>query len=124
MKILLLGAGGQVGFELMRALSPLGEMVAATRDGRLPGGAHCRAADLGADASMLRALLQETAPDVIVNAAAYTAVDRAEDEPALAHALNADAADTLGRWAATHGAAVIHYSTDYVFDGSSRRPWR
>ena len=124
MKILLLGAGGQVGFELMRALGPLGEMVAATRDGRLPGGAGCRAVDLGAGATALCALLDQTAPDVIVNAAAYTAVDRAEDEPALAQSINADAPGILGHWAATRGAAVIHYSTDYVFDGSGARPWR
>ncbi|MCK9366210.1 MAG: dTDP-4-dehydrorhamnose reductase [Metallibacterium scheffleri] len=124
MKILLLGAGGQVGFELMRALGPLGALNAATRDGMLPGGARCRVADLGADPAALRALLDEAAPDVIVNAAAYTAVDRAEDEPALAQAINAGAPETLGRWAAAHGAAVIHYSTDYVFDGGGPRPWR
>jgi len=124
MKILLLGAGGQVGFELMRALGPLGALSAATRDGMLPGGARCRVADLGAGATALRALLDEDAPDVIVNAAAYTAVDRAEDEAALAQAVNAPALDTLGRGAAAHGAAVIHYSTDYVFDGSGARAWR
>ncbi|THD09129.1 dTDP-4-dehydrorhamnose reductase [Metallibacterium scheffleri] len=124
MKILLLGAGGQVGFELMRALGPLGALSAATRDGRLPGGARCRVADLGAGATALRALLDEDAPDVIVNAAAYTAVDRAEDEPALAQAVNATALDTLGRWAAARGVPVIHYSTDYVFGGSGARAWR
>ena len=124
MKILLLGAGGQVGFELMRALGPLGALSAATRDGTLPGGARCRVADLGGDPAALRALLDEAAPDVIVNAAAYTAVDRAEDEAALAQAINAEAVDTLGRWAAAHGAAVLHYSTDYVFGGSGLRPWR
>lgn len=124
MNILLLGANGQVGFELMRALGPLGALSAATREGTLPGGARCRVADLGADPAALRALLDEAAPDLIVNAAAYTAVDRAEDEAALAQAINAGALDTLGRWAAAHGAAVLHYSTDYVFDGSSQRPWR
>ncbi len=124
MKILLLGAGGQVGFELMRALGPLGALSAATRDGMLPGGARCRVADLGAGATALRALLDEDAPDVIVNAAAYTAVDRAEDEAALAQAVNATALDTLGRWAAAHGVPVIHYSTDYVFGGSGARAWR
>ena len=124
MKILLLGAGGQVGFELMRALGPLGALWPATRDGTLPGGARCRVADLGAAAPVLRALLDDAAPDLIVNAAAYTAVDRAEDEPALARRINAEAVDTLGRWAATRGVPVIHYSTDYVFDGSGQRAWR
>ena len=124
MKILLLGAGGQVGFELMRALGPLGALLPATRDGTLPGGARCRVADLGAAAPVLRALLDDAAPDLIVNAAAYTAVDRAEDEPALARRINAEAVDTLGRWAATRGVPVIHYSTDYVFDGSGQRAWR
>ena len=124
MKILLLGASGQVGFELMRALGPLGDMVAATRDGRLPGGAPCLRADLADDDVALTALLDRSAPDMIVNAAAYTAVDRAEDEPALAQRINGDAVGTLGRWAAPRGVPVIHYSTDYVFDGHATRPWR
>ena len=124
MKILLLGAGGQVGFELMRALGPLGELRVATRDGLLPGGAHCLRADLADSDAALIALLDHNAPDLIVNAAAYTAVDRAEDEPALAQRVNGDAVGTLGRWAAPRGVPVIHYSTDYVFDGRGTRPWR
>jgi dTDP-4-dehydrorhamnose reductase len=124
MNILLLGANGQVGFELMRALGPLGALSAATREGTLPGGARCRVADLAADPAALRALLDDAAPDLIVNAAAYTAVDRAEDEAALARRINAEAVDTLGRWAAAHGAAVLHYSTDYVFGGGGARAWR
>ncbi len=124
MKILLLGGNGQVGFELMRALGPLGDMMAATRDGRLPGGAPCLRADLADSDAALIALLDRSAPDLIVNAAAYTAVDRAEDEPALAQRINGDAVGTLGRWAAPRGVPVIHYSTDYVFDGHATRPWR
>ena len=124
MKILLLGGNGQVGFELMRALGPLGEMIVATRDGRLPGGASCARADLAEDDATLTALLDHAAPDLIVNAAAYTAVDRAEDEPALARRINGDAVGVLGRWAAPRRVPVIHYSTDYVFDGRAARPWR
>ncbi len=124
MRILLLGAGGQVGFELMRALGPLGELRAATRDGLLPGGAPCLRADLADGDAALLALLDHHAPDLIVNAAAYTAVDRAEDEPALAQRINGAAVGVLGRWAAPRGVPVIHYSTDYVFDGRGTRPWR
>ena len=124
MRILLLGAAGQVGFELMRALGPLGEMVLATRAGLLPGQVPCRKADLTDTDAALVALLDALAPALVVNAAAYTAVDRAEDEPALARRINGDAVGTLGRWAAPRGVPVIHYSTDYVFDGAGRRPWR
>ncbi|HMN35403.1 MAG: dTDP-4-dehydrorhamnose reductase [Chiayiivirga sp.] len=123
MKLLLLGAGGQVGFELHRSLSPLGEVIPATRDGRLPGGGRARAADLASPAS-LEALLQAERPDVIVNAAAYTAVDRAESEPELATRINAEAPAVLARWCKVYGARLLHYSTDYVFDGSANRPWR
>jgi dTDP-4-dehydrorhamnose reductase len=123
MKILLLGANGQVGFELQRSLAPLGELVAATRSGALPGGAPCEVADL-ADAHALTALLDRVAPDLIVNAAAYTAVDRAEDEEAQATRANGDAVGDIGRWAADRGASVVHYSTDYVFDGAGMRPYR
>ena len=123
MKLLLLGAGGQVGFELQRALAPLGEVVAATRDGRLPGGASCTRMDL-ADADALEALLRAIEPDAVVNAAAYTAVDRAEDEPELAHRINADVPARLAAWCATRGALLLHYSTDYVFDGKGTRPYR
>lgn len=123
MKILLLGANGQVGFELQRSLAPLGEIVAATRSGRLPGGAACATAALD-DAAALQALLDRVAPALIVNAAAHTAVDRAEDEEALAGRINGDAPGLLGAWAARHAAAVVHYSTDYVFDGQGSRPYR
>lgn len=124
MKILLLGANGQVGFELMRALGPLGTLRPTTRSGRLPGGAPCLAADLGGSDADLCTLLDAERPGLIVNASAYTAVDRAEDEPALAHRVNAGALAALSGWAAAHGVPVVHYSTDYVFAGEGERPWR
>jgi dTDP-4-dehydrorhamnose reductase len=123
MKLLLAGANGQVGHELRRALAPLGEVVAATRDGMLDDGSACECADL-AQPQTLVALLDRVRADVIVNAAAYTAVDRAEDEAGLAMRVNAEAVGVLGQWAAAHGAQVVHYSTDYVFDGNATRPWR
>jgi dTDP-4-dehydrorhamnose reductase len=107
MKILLTGKHGQVGFELQRALDPLGEIYAV-------GYAEC---DL-ADASALSALVRSVEPDLIVNSAAYTAVDKAESEPELAHAINAVAPGVLGEEAAKQNAWVVHYSTDYVFDGT------
>lgn len=123
LKILLLGANGQVGFELQRSLAPLGDVIAATRSGSLPGGAACERADLY-DADALAGLCTRVAPQLIVNAAAHTAVDRAEDEEELALHANGAAPGALGRWAAQHGAAVVHYSTDYVFDGQGTRPYR
>ncbi|MGH8090106.1 MAG: dTDP-4-dehydrorhamnose reductase [Rudaea sp.] len=123
MKILLLGANGQVGFELVRSLAPLGELVCATRSGTLAGGAACLVADL-AQAESLAAILDAVRADVIVNAAAYTAVDRAEDEPDLAQRINAQALAEIGAHAASHNALVVHYSTDYVFDGAGSRPYR
>lgn len=123
MKVLLLGANGQVGFELQRALAPLGELACATRSGRLPGGAECARMDI-TDAAALDDLLGAELPDVVVNAAAYTAVDRAEDEPAAANAANADAPARLARWCAQRDTLLLHYSTDYVFDGRSARPYR
>lgn len=121
-RILLLGAGGQLGSELRRSLSPLGEVVAATRSGTV-GGAPCEVADL-ADPDTLPALLARLAPDVLVNAAAYTAVDRAEQEVGLAFRVNAEAPDVLAAACAARGATLVHYSTDYVFDGQAARPYR
>jgi len=118
MKILLLGANGQVGFELARSLAPLGELHAATRAGE-----HGVRVDL-AHPETLDAALHGVAPDIVVNAAAYTAVDRAEDESNLADRANHWALTVLGAWAARNGALVVHYSTDYVFDGASDRPYR
>lgn len=123
MKILLLGANGQVGFELLRSLAPLGVVAPATRSGELADGRPCLSADLADPASLARVLLEADA-DVIVNAAAYTAVDRAEDEAELADRINRQAVAEIAAFAAASRALVVHYSTDYVFDGSATRPYR
>lgn len=109
MRILLLGANGQLGWELRRSLAPLGEVLALGHgeDG----------ADLAQPAGLTK-LVERTAPDAIVNAAAYTAVDKAESEPEQAQAVNAEAPGVLARAAAARGALLVHYSSDYVFDGS------
>lgn len=112
MNILLTGKNGQVGWELARTLLPLGH-VAACGHGEL---------EL-ADAAAVRRRLDEVRPDVIVNAAAYTAVDKAESEPERAHAVNAAAPALLAQEAAWRGALLIHYSTDYVFDGAKAAPY-
>lgn len=117
MKILLLGKKGQVGWELQRSLASLGEVIALGRQQEGP---------LIGDLNQLDRLAQtvrEVQPQVIVNAAAYTAVDRAEQEPEMAQRVNGDAPGVLAREAAALGAWLIHYSTDYVFDGSGDRPW-
>lgn len=106
-RILLLGCRGQVGWELQRALAPLGELHAWDRS----------LADLSEPEALLQGVAQ-LAPQVIVNAAAYTAVDRAESEPALAQRINAEAPARLARWCAQASATLVHYSSDYVFDGS------
>ncbi len=116
MKILLLGKGGQVGWELQRALAPLGEIVACDFDS---------VGDLRADFSQpdsLRPLLQRVRPGLIVNAAAHTAVDQAESEPALVRAINATAPGVIAEEALALGATLVHYSTDYVYDGSGSTP--
>ncbi len=118
MKILLLGKSGQVGWELQRALAPLGDVVALDRYG---GDGLC--GDL-ADLPGLERTVQTVRPQVIVNAAAYTAVDKAESEAELARRINAEAPGVLARAAARQQALLVHYSTDYVFDGSGSRPWR
>lgn len=123
MKILLLGASGQVGHELLQTLTPLGDVSAATRSGELMDGSPCLRVDL-ANATSLANTLDSAAPDVIVNAAAYTAVDRAEDEPELADRINHRAVGEIGSWADAHGGLVVHYSTDYVFDGRAKQPYR
>jgi len=117
MKVLLLGKTGQVGWELQRSLAPLGELVALDHE----------SSDFHADFSQPERLAETVAairPDVIVNAAAHTAVDKAESEPDLARRLNATAPGVLAQAAHETGALMVHYSTDYVFDGSGQRPWR
>ncbi len=116
MKILLLGKNGQVGWELQRSLALLGEVVALDFDSPAP-----LTADF-ADPESLAATVRAVAPDVIVNAAAHTAVDRCESEPDRARALNAGSPAVLAREAAARGAWLLHYSTDYVFDGSGELP--
>ena len=119
MKILLLGGNGQVGRELRRSLAPLGGLVVATRDG---DGADA-VADFDAPQS-LTALVARMAPDVVVNAAAYTAVDKAETDVEAAFRINAEAPEAIAKACAASGAWLVHYSTDYVFDGSATRPYR
>ena len=120
MKILLLGRGGQVGWELQRSLSVLGEVVALDFDAsQNPQGLCGDFTDLAG----LERTVEAVRPDVIVNAAAHTAVDKAESEPELARTINALAPAVLARAAIKTGAWLIHYSTDYVFDGSGTSPW-
>ena len=123
MRILLFGGQGQVGFELLRSLAPLGEVMASTRSGLLPDGRPCLAADLS-DMEALPRLVRAVSPDLVVNAGAYTAVDRAEDEPELAYRINAQAPAALAAACAAAGIGLVHFSTDYVFDGSGSRPYR
>jgi dTDP-4-dehydrorhamnose reductase len=117
-KILLFGCNGQVGWELQRSLAPLGELVALDRTG-----AAGLCGDLSDPAGVARTV-RELRPDAVVNAAAYTAVDKAESEQDLARIVNAAAPGALAEAAREVGAALVHYSTDYVFDGSGSRPWR
>lgn len=117
MKILLLGKNGQVGWELQRSLAPLGELVALDFDS--PGPLK---ADF-ANPESLGSTVRSVAPQIIVNAAAHTAVDKAESEPGFARTLNAAAPGVLAREATALGAWLMHYSTDYVFDGSGSTPW-
>ena len=123
MKILLLGATGQVGTECLRSLAPLGELVVASRSGRLADGSASEIADFNEPRS-LAGLVARMTPDVVVNAAAYTAVDLAETERDLAWRVNAEAPAVLARACAGNGALLVHYSTDYVFDGTATRPYR
>jgi len=111
MRILVTGSDGQVGHELLKTLAPLGEVTGTTRaDGDL------------ASPEIVDALLQRIQPDVVVNPAAYTAVDQAETEEAAASALNAGFPERLARWADANGALLVHYSTDYVYAGDGEEP--
>lgn len=123
MTILLLGANGQVGKELHRALVPLGEIVVTTRSGVLPDGSACDIADFDQPDS-LTALLDRIQPTVVVNAAAYTAVDRAEKDRDAAWRVNDESPGVLASWCAQAGVPLVHYSTDYVFDGQGTHPYR
>lgn len=116
MKILLFGKNGQVGWELQRSLAPLGELIAL----------HRHSSHLCGDISDLDGIahtVRTVVPDVIVNAAAYTAVDKAEAEQALAHTINALAPTVLAQEAKQCAALLVHYSTDYVFNGEGQRAW-
>ena len=119
MKILLLGKNGQVGQALQRTLAPLGELVALDRTQDSDG----LCGDLG-QPECLAATIRQLRPEVIVNAAAYTAVDKAESESEQARLINAHAPEVLAREAEALGAWLIHYSTDYVFNGSGTEPWQ
>lgn len=123
MRILLLGANGQVGHELRRSLAPLGEIIATTRSGHLEEGSPCEAADLDQPGS-LGGLVERIAPNWVVNAAAYTAVDRAESEVDAVFRANAESPGELAAACARRGAKLVHYSTDYVFPGNGSRPYR
>jgi len=125
MNIVLFGAQGQLGVQLSRALAPLGTLVRLGRGGVL-GGAAAHAALCGdlAQAAALEATIRALRPDAVVNAAAYTAVDKAQSDRAGAYAVNALACAAMARACADTGAWLVHYSTDYVFDGSGTRAWR
>ncbi len=123
MKLLLLGANGQVGRECQRSLASCGEVWLATRSGRLSDGMPCEQADFDAPGG-LAALIRRLHPDVVVNAAAYTSVDCAEQEPEAAFRANAQAPGIIAQACAATGAYLVHYSTDYVFDGCGAHPYR
>ena len=116
MKVLLTGANGQLGRELRSTLATLGDVLAFGH------GSSTGCLDLG-DPTIVGALVAEANPDVIVNAAAYTQVDRAEDEPEIAHRVNAEGPAILAKAATACGALMVHYSTDYVFNGQHSVPW-
>lgn len=118
MKILLLGKNGQVGWELQRSLAPLGELIALDRLGQ-----DGLCGDM-TDLNGLHTTISTLKPDIIVNAAAYTAVDQAEREPKIAQLINAQAPECLAQETAKLGAWLVHYSTDYVFDGSGNNAWQ
>jgi dTDP-4-dehydrorhamnose reductase len=113
MRIVITGTTGQIGSALVSPLASLGTVLPVVR----------RDLDLALGAS-IEPVLDRLNPDLIINPAAYTAVDRAEDEPELAYSINAVAPGVIARWAAVHKVPFIHFSTDYVFDGSRERPWR
>ena len=123
MKILVFGANGQVGQSLLETLRLFGEVVATTRSGALEDGRPCETPDFDQPAS-LAPLIERIAPQAVVNAAAYTAVDRAESERDAAFRANAQSPAAIAQACARAGIPFLHYSTDYVFDGSGSRPYR
>lgn len=123
MKILLLGADGQLGYELHRSCAPLGDILPFTINGKLPGGQRCGQVDF-AEPGVLPALIAQHRPQLVLNAVAHTAVDKAEDEPALAQRINAEAVAELAAACRALDAKLVHFSTDYVFAGDARRPIR
>jgi dTDP-4-dehydrorhamnose reductase len=122
-KILLLGADGQLGYELHRTCAPLGDLLPYTLTGKLSGRQSCGQVDFSQEGA-LEALVREHKPGLVLNAVAHTAVDRAEDEPELSQRVNADAVAELAEACRKADATLVHYSTDYVFDGKSKRPIR
>lgn len=122
MRILLLGANGQVGRECRRSLAGLGDLICATRNGALQDGTVCEVADFD-DPDGVGALVRRIQPDVVVSAAAYTAVDKAESEPEAASRANARTPGEIARACADVDAYFVHYSTDYVFDGEGDVPY-
>ncbi|WP_058833881.1 dTDP-4-dehydrorhamnose reductase [Luteimonas abyssi] len=123
MTVLVFGANGQVGQELLRALAPGDGVRGVTRSGTLADGSACLQADFG-DSGAVVDLLERVRPQVVVNAAAYTAVDRAEQEADAAFAANATTPGAIATWCAAQRVPLVHYSTDYVFDGTGTRPYR
>ncbi|MGY0505557.1 dTDP-4-dehydrorhamnose reductase [Luteimonas sp. e5] len=123
MRVLLLGANGQVGRECRRALPAQGfDVACASRDGRLDDGAACEEADL-AQPGMAAALVERMRPQAVINAAAYTAVDRAETERDLAMRVNGEAVAEIAAACREQDIPLLHYSTDYVFDGQAQQPY-
>lgn len=122
--ILLLGANGQLGRSFLEhsEFSSLGNVIAASRDGTRLDGEMAEVADLSLPDTLLP-LLDKLCPSIIINTAAYTAVDRAEQEEPLSTTVNGEAVGVIARWAAHHQALVVHYSTDYVFDGRATAPY-
>jgi dTDP-4-dehydrorhamnose reductase len=123
-KILLLGSNGQLGRSFVDdgRLTAFGVLCLGNRAGLSANGKRCEIADLSRPGSLI-SVLDAIEPDVIINTAAYTAVDRAETEQSLANTVNGEAVKVIGKWAAEHAAKVIHYSTDYVFDGHQSTPY-
>ncbi|BCT92892.1 NAD(P)-dependent oxidoreductase [Lysobacter helvus] len=122
-KVLLLGGDGQLGTRLRAMLSPIGDVKCTTLTGTLPDGGTCDPLDL-TDLDAIAPMIERHAPDIVVNATAHTAVDKAESEPDLAQRINAEAPARIAAACAARDALLVHYSTDYVFDGTATQPLR